>query len=122
MEKLGFIQKILKFIVRVKLYMARSMGYIAMLNSAMIGILLLSNLEKYGIDVPIEKIIIPLVLMGIVFLIGWGYFEDKVGLWRYEQTVTNDRNVYFKTITDRLDLIEKRLGVIECQTKKDQTL
>ena len=60
------IEKILKLLVRIKMYMARSMTYVGMINSAMILFLLLSNLEKYGIDIDLKSWMIPLVISQVI--------------------------------------------------------
>ena len=71
----------MRLLVRMKVYIARSMTYISMLNSAMILFLLLSSLEKYGIDLNITEYLIPIVVFTFILMVGWGYFEDRIGLW-----------------------------------------
>lgn len=95
------------------MYMARSMTYVGMINSAMILFLLLSNLEKYGIDIDLRSWMIPLVITGIFVLVIWGFIEDKLGLWRYEQKVSTDRNYHTNEILKKLTEMEKRLEVME---------
>ena len=107
------IEKILKLLVRIKMYMARSMTYVGMINSAMILFLLLSNLEKYGIDIDLKSWMIPLVIIGIVVLVVWGFIEDQIGLWRYEQKVSTDRNYHTNEILKKLTDMEKRVEVME---------
>lgn len=105
--------KLRNLFIRIKVYLARSASYISMVNTAMILFLFLSNLEKYGIDLWIGHLIFPLILLGIILMIGFGYIEDKLGFYTQEQKTTQSRSPYLNEILHRLDTIEKKLKKIE---------
>ena len=109
------IKKLFKLLVRTKVYVSRSMGYINMLNSAMILFLLLSGLEKYGIDLNIEKYYFLIMGLSIFCLVLWGIIEDRLGLWEYEQSVSQDRSPFNYKMKEQLSYIQKIL--MELKTK-----
>jgi hypothetical protein len=95
--------------IRIKVYMKRTTSYLSMINTAMILFLFLSNLEKYGIDIDIGQLIIPLFILGVALTILFGYIEDRLGFYKEEQRTTQSRSPYFNEIVERLDKIEKNL-------------
>lgn len=100
------IKKILEFTVRIKLYMTRSMSYMSMINSAMILVVLLSTLNtQYDTGISIRKWVIPLIIIGTIGLIGWGYFEHKIGLWQYEKSISFEQISSLKRLEDKLDKV-----------------
>jgi len=96
-------------LVRTKLYYQRALGYISIVNSAMLLFLLLSNLEKYGIDLDIKQLFFPILIFGVLAMILFGYFEDKWGFLREETHFVSKRNPDMQEILDRLERIEKKL-------------
>ncbi len=98
-----------KFLVYSKLWIQRTMSWIAIINSGMILFLVLSKLQDYGMEIYITAWFIPIYL-GIIFLmIFFGYLEDRAGFYREEVREAAKRNPYFKEILERLDKIEKKL-------------
>jgi hypothetical protein len=51
-KKLFF--KLRDVFIRIKVYFTRTSSYVGMLNTTMILFLLLSNLEKYGVDIELQ--------------------------------------------------------------------
>ena len=96
--------------IRIKVYFSRTAGYISMINTAMILFLFLSNLEKYNIDISIQKWIIPMFVIGVLGMILFGYLEDKFGFFRQEQRRSQSRSPYLNDIVERLERIEKKLN------------
>ena len=88
--------------------MTRTSSYISLINTAMILFLFLSNLEKYDIDINIQRWIVPLFILGISSMLLFGFFEDKLGFYKQEQRERQSRSPYFKEILDRLDKLEKK--------------
>jgi di/tricarboxylate transporter len=103
------MKKIRDFLISLKVYFARTASYISLINSAMILFLLLSDLEKYGIDLEIKDWIVPLFVLGIVSMLIFGYLEYTF-FFEAEQKKTSERNPYTKDIIARLERIERRLG------------
>lgn len=63
----------------LKQYMHRTASYLALLNSAMIIYLVLSQMYERGvINFNVEKYFFPLVVMGFCLLVFWGWFEVKI--------------------------------------------
>lgn len=105
----------LKRLVLVKMYVLRSIGYLSLVNSGMLLLLTLSNLEKYGIDVRIEQWLLPLVLAGICALVFFGWLEDKLGLWSEENRLITARNPQIAELDRKLDRV---LAALEEERKK----
>ncbi len=106
---LKFLLEVRKFMVYSKLWIQRTMSWIAVVNSGMILFLVLSRLQDYGVEIHITAWFIPIYL-GIIFLMMlFGYIEDRVGLYREESRAAASRNPYFKEILERLDRIERKL-------------
>ncbi len=101
--------KLRNFFIRIKVYIARTGSYISLVNTALILFLFLSNLEKYGIDVRIEKWILPLSILGVFSMVLFGFFEERLGFFGEEQKVSYSRNPYMQEIIERLDRIEKKM-------------
>ena len=102
-------KKIRSKIVHGKLFIQRSMGYVAMINSAMILFLLLSKLEDYGIDIRIRYWFFPIIIAGFAGLVLFGYLEDRLGFFREESKAATRRNPQITEILKRLERIEKKL-------------
>ena len=100
-----------------KVWVQRSMSYIAIANSAMILFLLLSRLEDYGIEVNIAKWFFPILIIGILLMVLIGYIDDKLGFYREEHREVSRRNPYLVEIIERLDKIEKGLNTIKKKRK-----
>lgn len=106
-----------KRLIRMKVYMNRAGSYISLINTGMILFLLLSNLERYGIDIDIHSWLIPIFIAGASMMIFFGYMEDKLGFYREEQKTTQSRSPYFGDMVKRLDRIEKQLESIKASKK-----
>jgi len=96
-------------LIRTKLYYQRALGYISIVNSAMLLFLLLSNLEKYGIDINIRQLFFPILIFGVIMLVLFGYLEDRMGFLREETHFVSKRNPDMQEILDRLERMEKKL-------------
>ena len=96
-------------IIHAKIFSQRGISYISMINSGMILFILLSNLEKYGIDINITQWFFPIIIIGIIGLIIIGYVEDKLGFFRTEVEASQKRNPQMNEILERLERIEKTL-------------
>jgi|TARA_B100001971_G_C18030718_1_gene452401 hypothetical protein len=106
---LHLLLEVRKFLIYSKMWIQRTMSWIAVVNSGMILFLVLSRLQDYGIKIHITAWFIPIYLGVILLMMLFGYIEDRAGLFREESRVAAARNPYFKDIIDRLDRIEKRL-------------
>jgi len=98
-----------KWFTESKVWIQRSMSYIAIVNSGMILFLLLAKLQDYGFSIHITKWFFPIFLVSIVAMLVVGYLDDKLGFHKEEHLVSQKRNPYFQDIVERLDKIEKEL-------------
>jgi len=101
--------EIRKFMVYSKLWVQRTMSWVAIANSGMILFLVLSKLQDYGIKIFITIWFIPIYFGVVLIMIFLGYLEDKVGLFREEVRIASSRNPHINEIIERLDRIEKKL-------------
>ena len=108
-----FFLEFRKFLIYSKLWVQRTMSWVAIAKSGMILFLVLSRLQDYGIKIYITAWFIPIYFGVIVLMIFLGYIEDKAGLYREESRASASRNPYFKDIIDRLDKIEKDIKKIK---------
>ena len=96
-------------IVHAKIFSQRGISYISIINSGMILFILLSNLERYGVDINITKWFFPLLIMGLVGLTFLGYIEDKLGFHKLELYASQKRNPQLNEIIEKLENIEVKL-------------
>jgi len=102
-------RKIRKFLTYAKMWMQRTMSWIAIINSGMILFLVLSKLQDYGIQIYITAWFVP-IYIGIIFLMMlFGYIEDKAGFHMEETRALAEKNPYFKDIVERLERIESKI-------------
>lgn len=101
--------KLRKIAIYSKLFMQRTMSWLALINSAMIIFLVLSKLQDYGFKIYITAWIIPIFIVFVLLMILFGYIEDKTGFYREESYAAAKRNPFFEDIIERLDRIEKKL-------------
>jgi len=106
---MSFFVVVIKKLVLFKMYMSRSMAYITLINTAMLLFLMLSNLEQYGIDINLRFWGVPIMLGGIIVLVLFGWFEDKVGIWTEESRVVTERNPQIVALNHKVDSILERL-------------
>lgn len=97
------------FLVYSKIWVQRTMSWIAIVNSGMILFLVLAKLQDYGIKIHITAWFIPIYIAIIILMMFFGYLEDKAGFHREELRVQSEKNPYFKEIIERLDNIEKKI-------------
>jgi hypothetical protein len=102
--------EIRKFIVYSKLWIQRTMSWIAIANSGMILFLVLSQLQDYGIKIYITAWFIPIYFGVIILMLFFGYLEDKAGVFREESKASATRNPYFKEILEKLNKIDKDIA------------
>ena len=103
------MKKLRSKLVLSKIFVHRSLSYVAIINAGMLLFLVLSQLELYGIDVEITRWFIPIFICTIFLMILFGYLEDKLGFFQEEAKTAAKRNPYFNDIVDRLDRIEKKM-------------
>ena len=104
----NFLKWLRRFIVKIKMYINRFSAYLSVLNTMMIGFVLLSSLEQYGIDIEIKKTIIPLAVLFIAFMILFGFLEVKLGFYEEEKSINSEMNPYFREIIERLKRLEEK--------------
>ena len=107
--KFNMWQRVRSKLVHAKVFLNRALGYVSLLNMALILFLALSNLEKYNIDIRLESWLLPIFLSLFLLLVFIGYIEDKLGFFREEQKVHGVRNPQLTEIIERLDRIEKKI-------------
>jgi len=103
------MKRIRSKLIHAKVYLHRALGYASIVNTALILFLALVSLEKYGIDISLQKWGIPLFISLFIVLILLGLLEDKLGFFAEEQKVNASRNPQLNDIVKRLDRIEKKL-------------
>jgi len=96
-------------LVHAKVFVQRSLSYVAILNSGMILFLVLSRLENYNIDINLEFWLVPIFILTIGLMILFGYIEDKLGFFKEESKAVNQRNPVLIDIDKRLQKIEMML-------------
>ncbi len=108
--KLKLFFRIRHFIINSKIWMQRTMTWIAIINTGMILFLVLAKLQDYGVEIHITKFYVPIYL-GIFFfaMLLIGYLEDKAGFFKEELRASSGRNPYFNDIIKRLERIEEKI-------------
>jgi hypothetical protein len=96
-------------IVLLKFYIARSASWLSLINSGMILYLVLDKIQahmKLGLDVSLYFPII--YVTGIFFMIVLGFIDDKLQCTKKEQEIGADRSPWFTDIINRLERIENK--------------
>ena len=104
------LEKIRSKVVHSKIFIQRAMTWVSIINAGMLLFLVLSQLERYGINIQIKTWFIPLFICTLLLMVIFGYLEYKLGFYQAETEAVTRRNPYFKRIEERLDRIEKKLG------------
>jgi len=102
--EMGLLRKIRGILIYCKVCMQRTMSWMAMINSAMIVLLVLS---EFGISV--KKWAIPIYIAAVVIMVIVGIIEDRAGFHREEMRTIAERNPYFLDIMHQLKEIKRRL-------------
>ncbi len=95
--------------INSKIYLQRSLSYMALANGGMIFFLFVDKINEFGFNISLTQYFIPLVVVGfiIMYLIGW--LETKLGGLEAEFKQSNAHNPYMKDIIDRLIVIEEEI-------------
>ena len=97
----------------IKILVNRSLGYLSIANSLMIGVLFLSSLQDKGFEINIVKFIPIIILVTFVGLLVVGWIDDKLGLHAEEQRLIATRNPYVIDIIERLNRLEGKIDDIK---------
>ena len=117
---MGMIETIRSKAVHAKVFLQRSLGYVGILNGIMLLFLVLSDAEKYGIDIDIQRWFIVIIISGTLGLIFIGWLEDRLGVFKLETKIMTDRNPQIIEIRqNQLELKLMMKEIIENQEKKD---
>ncbi|MFC1691409.1 hypothetical protein ACFL0W_04470 [Nanoarchaeota archaeon] len=103
------LRKVRSKIVHSKLFIQRSMSYLAIINSGMILFLVLSQLERYGYDLDLRTWLIPIFLGTLAAMVLFGYLEDKLGFYKTEVEAAQKRNPQINKVLERLDDLESQI-------------
>lgn len=99
--------RIVNLLGKFKIFVQRAMGYVALINT---GMILLLVLQKYDFEFMHQKYFIVFVYLAtFLILMIIGFIDDKIGMFRIESTLSADRNPYFKETVSRLKRIENIL-------------
>ena len=105
-----FASKVVNGVGKFKVFIQRAMGYVALINT---GMILLLVLQRYELSFMSNKYFYVIVyLFTFVMLIIIGFIDDKIGMFRIESTLTADRNPYFQETLKRLKDIEKKIDFV----------
>ncbi len=112
------LKKLRSHLVHSKVLIHRALSWISVINAGMILFLVLSQLEKYGINLRITKWYLPLLIVTFFLMIFFGYIEDRLGFTEEEAAVTTSKNPYIRDIVNRLERIENHLQNMEKTGKR----
>ena len=104
------ITKIRTKVVYAKVYLNRALRYVSLINLGLIMFLSLSDLSKYGIEIDIGKWIFPILFSVFLFLLFFGFMEDRLGIFKEEERIFAIRNPQLTKIIEKLEKIEERVS------------
>ena len=120
-EKINENTKVVKKLSTGKMYLARAMSYISIINFGMILFVALDKLrESTGIELDFNMFYFyPIIfVVTIVIAITAGKLEDYFGFSRAEKRAGEDRSFHFVKMMKMLERIEKRLDKLEKNENK----
>jgi len=97
-----------EILIECKILIQRSMSYVSIINSGMILFLMLSQLQEYGVNIPLTRWFFPLFFASVAAMLVVGFLDTRLGFFRTEHRRNTQRNPYFEEIIRRLDRIEKQ--------------
>jgi hypothetical protein len=108
MKKLRrLFQESRQLITDSKIFIQRSMSYVAILNSGMILFLMLSKLENYGININLTKWFLPIFIATVAGMIVTGFIDTKLGFFAEEKRRIHSRDPHQRELLRRLERIEQ---------------
>ena len=97
-------------VIKTKLLVQRTLGYLSIFNSGMILFIFLSNFEQQiGHDINIKQLYFPIFGITMLLFLIFGFAEDKLGFYREEVNQANQRNPQITEINERLKRMEKKM-------------
>lgn len=115
-EKINENNKVVIFLTTGKMYLARAMSYISIVNFGMILMIALENMKENGtlnIDANLTYWAPLIFLVTISIAILAGKLEDYFGFARAEKRAGEDRSFHFVKMMKILERIEERLDKLE---------
>jgi hypothetical protein len=104
-----------KSFTAVKIMINRSLSYLSIANSLMIGVLFLTSLQQRGININIPVLMPFIIVSTLILLVVVGWIDDKLGMHNEENRITSSKNPYTLEMIERLKRIEEKLD----KKKKD---
>ena len=95
--------------IKPKVYFQRATTYLAVLNFFMILYVALNNLKDNIGNINVEFLVFPVFLLVMIIMILIGYADEKLGLFKKEQTIYSDNNEHFINIKKELEEIKNKL-------------
>ena len=111
---------ILKSLVHIKIYIARTIGWMGIANSVMLVFLVLDRLKSLGIiesDLGNSLFIVMIIWFCLLVFLGWLELE-KIKAPQMESTKMFFINPPMKHMYDAIDRIEKKLDNFENEIKE----
>ena len=112
---MSILAKLRGIFVTAKVYGSRITTYITLLNLYILVYLTLSDVKKYGVYIKLEVWLIPILCFLTLLVLGLGWLDDKIGVFKEELRFTTNRNPQvmetlneLKKINERLDRLEKK--------------
>jgi len=98
--------------INSKIYLQRSLSYMALANGGMIFFLFVDKINEFGFSISLKKYFIPLVCTGFIVMYFIGWLETKLGGLEAEFKQSNDHNPYMTDMIKRLERIEESMKII----------
>lgn len=109
--------RLIYFISRFKVFMARTSGYIGIINTSM---LLLLVAEKFGLNIKDDIVIYGFIylggFLGVLFI---GFMDEKLGIFRQEIKIGAEKNQYLISIYNSIEELNKKLDEAKQNGNKD---
>ena len=102
---------LLRFFTVIKVYVQRSMTYIAVVNAVMLGFLFLDKLKAYGFDFDMRIAAPTVLLCTVVICVFVGYLDQRFGFHREEIKIQMENNPQLLEILSEVKDLKKKLGV-----------
>jgi len=104
--------KFRNFFTESKVLFGRANSYITLINTWMLGFLMISKLQDYGIGISTKYslLIIPGLII-FIWIVGW--LDTRLGFFREEARRASSRNPYLTNILSEVQKINSRLDKIE---------
>jgi len=100
------LERLVVFAVDCKIWLGRASGYVSMLNTGLLLVLVLGKLQEYGINISLKEWGVPIYVATMLLFMAIGYVDQRFGVFKFETSRVQRQNPEIQEI--RKDIAEMK--------------